>query len=103
MSNKTKNNKGFGIAEIVVAVAIIALSIFGLLTVAGVSLKTLRANTSNIQAAFLIEEGVEAVKVLRDSGWDANISPLNAGESYYLSFNSTTWEATTTNVFIDNF
>lgn len=103
MSNKTKNNNGFSIAEIVVAVAVIALSIFGFLTVAGVSLKTLRANTNNIQAAFLLEEGVEAVRILRDSGWDANVSPLNAETNYYLSFNGTTWEATTTNIFIDNF
>ena len=101
MSKKTQN--GFGIAEIVVAVAIIALSIFGLLTVASVSLKTLRNNTTNIQAAFLLEEGVEAVKILRDSGWIANIVPLNAGTNYYLTFNGVTWKATTTNIFIDNF
>lgn len=103
MSNNTKNNNGFGVAEIVVAVAVISLSVFGLLTVASVSLKTLRANTNNIQAAFLLEEGVEAVRVLRDSGWSANISPLGIGTNYYLSFNGTTWQATTTNVFIDNF
>ncbi|MFA4890138.1 MAG: hypothetical protein WC587_00675 [Candidatus Paceibacterota bacterium] len=99
---KIKNNKdGFGVAEIVVAVAVIALSVFGLLSVAGVSLKMLRGNTTNIQAAFLLEEGVEAVKILRDSGWGANIAPLNAGTNYYFAFNGTTWKATTTNTFID--
>jgi type II secretory pathway pseudopilin PulG len=99
---RNKNNKGFGIAEIVVAVAIIALSIFGLLSVASVSLKTLRNNTANIQAAFLLEEGVEAVKILRDSGWSVNIVPLGAETNYYLAFNGATWKATTTNAFIDN-
>ena len=101
---KIKNNKdGFGVAEIVVAVAVISLSFFGLLAVANVSLKTLRNNTTNIQTAFLLEESVEAVKILSDSGWSANIVPLSAGTNYYLTFNGATWKATTTNVFIDNF
>jgi len=100
-NKKIKSNNGFGVAEIVVAVAVISLSIFGLLSVASASLKMLRGNTTNIQAAFLLEEGVEAVKILRDSGWGANITPLNAGTNYYLAFNGTTWKATTTNAFID--
>lgn len=100
MRNKKEQN-GFGIAEIVAAVAIIALSIFGLLSVAGVSLKTLRNNTANIQAAFLLEEGMEAAKTLRDSGWDGNVAPLSAGINYYFEFNGVTWKATTTNTFID--
>ena len=99
---RNKNSKGFGVAEIVVAVAVISLSIFGLLSVANISLKTLRGNTNSIQAAFLLEEGVEAVKILRDSGWNENIVSLSAGTDYYLSFNGTTWKATTTNAFIDN-
>jgi Tfp pilus assembly protein PilV len=100
MSNKNKN--GFGIAEIIIAVAVVSISVFGLLAVASVSLKTLRMNTNNIKAAFLLEEGMEAVKILRDSGWDENITPLSTGTDYFLTFDGTTWKATTSNVFVDN-
>lgn len=86
--------------EIAIAVGIISLSIFSLASVSNLSLKLTEENVRNTQAAFLMEEGIEAVKILRDASWSANISPLVAGNSYYLDFSGHNWRATSTNVYI---
>lgn len=99
---QNKTQKGFGVLEIVIGIAILSFSLLGLFMVSHISLKIIDDDTGNIQAGFLLEEGLEAVKVLRDSGWDANIKTLNAGSNYYLTFNGSTWQSTTTNTYIDN-
>jgi hypothetical protein len=64
-----------------------------------------RSSLSNIyltKAAFLLEEGVEVVKLLRGAGWDTEINSLTVGEEYYLSFDGATWTTTLTPTLIDN-
>ena len=92
---------GFGLLEIVVGVTVISVSFFGLMSVSQISLRLVEKGAQNIQAAFLIEEGIEAVKFLRDSGWNANIAPLNLNTDYYFSFNNSMWLATTSQIIID--
>jgi len=87
--------------EIVIGVAIISASLFSLAAVAEISLRLTRISRENIKASFLLEEGVEAIKFLRDSGWSANIVSLTTGASYYLNFNGTSWEAASVNSPID--
>lgn len=98
-----KKEKGFTLLEVIIGVAVILSSVFGLLSISRLSTKVSSANILNLQAAFLLEEGVEAVKILRDLSWQNNIQPLNNSTNYYLSFDGQNWQATTTNVFIDNF
>ena len=56
------------------------------------------------QASYLLEEGAEAVKTIRDGSW-ATISNLTVGTTYYLSYNTSTnaWSLSTTANTIDNF
>lgn len=93
---------GFGLIEVVVGAAVISVAFLGLMSVANLSFKILQKSSNNIKAGFLLEEGAEAVKIIRDSGWD-NISSLANGTSYYLSFNGATWATSTTPVYVDNF
>lgn len=99
IKNKFCKN-GFGMIEIVVGASIISLLSFGMATATQVSLRLSSENSNNNKAVFLIEEGVEAVKIIRDGSW-SNISSLSTGTSYFLNFNGTTWLSTTTNAFID--
>ena len=66
------------------------------------ALEVSQETTHHIQAGFLLEEGIEAVKSLRDDGWTSNIIPLNAGTAYYLTWNGSKWAATTTSAQIEN-
>ena len=58
-------------------------------------------NGPSLQAAYLADEGIEALRVMRDTSYSANIAPLAAGTTYYLAWNGTTWTSTTTDSFVD--
>lgn len=59
------------------------------------------ANQDNIQTAYLLEEGVEATRLLRDKGWSTNIAPLSTTTTYYFAFTGGTWATTTTPQYVD--
>lgn len=99
--NNIVNKKGFGLLEIVVAIAIISMTLFALMNVSRIVFNVIDSTTSNIQAAFLLEEGAEALKILRDTGWVYYIENLSAGIDYYLFFSGGELEATTTPIYID--
>ena len=78
------------VIEVLIAVSIIAVSILAAMTVAQKSVQVSRQSFHATQASFLLEEGAEAVRVLRDNAW-TNISALSAGANYYPVFSSGTW------------
>lgn len=84
-------------------VAVISLSLLGVMAVSQLSQRIVGESVRSVQASFLAEEGVEALKILRDKGWQDNIASLNAGADYYLEFDGTSWKATATGQMIDGF
>src|SRR3989338_6008984 len=90
MKNNFKSNKGFLLVEVMVAVSIIAVSIMAVMAVAEKSVFLSRQALHGTEAAFLLEEGAEAVRVLRDNGW-SNISALSPATAYYPLFSDGTW------------
>lgn len=97
------DNYGFGLVEIVVAVAIISFSIFSLFFIFELSLRAERKTVNSIKASFLLEEGVEIVKIMRDASWATNIGALTPGLDYYLVFNGSNWQSFVSPSLIDNF
>lgn len=95
--------RGFGIAEVIVAAALISASIYGLLSVSQNFLRLSRETSHSVKASYLLEEGVEAIRSIRDRGWTANITPLLTDTTYYLHWDGEIWEATTTPELIDDF
>lgn len=87
--------------ELVVGVSIISITLFGITASVQLAMKAAQQNTKSIKANFLAEEGLEAVKTMRDNGWAANIAPLAAGTDYYLLYNGVKWATTTINIFVD--
>lgn len=102
MNFKNKNhNSGFGLLEIIVGISVISISLFGLSSVSEISLRTMNEALNNTKASFLLDEGVEAVKSLRDSSWSLNIAPLTVSNFYYLSLYNSKWQATSSDNYID--
>lgn len=97
MNTLYKKNIGFAMVEIIVAAAIISGAFVTAMGVAQKSLYLSRQALHTAQAAFLLEEGAEAVRIYRDNGW-ANISGLTAGTTYYPYFSGGTWTLSTTPV-----
>lgn len=94
---------GIGLIEAVAGISIISVFLFSLMLASQLSQKIVGESVKNIQAYFLLEEGADAVKILRDASWSSGIGNLSAGTDYYFSYNGTTWISTSANVYIDGF
>lgn len=99
--NRSHLSKGFSVAEAVVAVFLISLVIISVWEIYTLYLKISLANPSYFKASFLAEEGVEAVKFMRDANWTQNIGTLTSGTPYMVEFNSTNWQFVDTPYLID--
>jgi Tfp pilus assembly protein PilV len=82
--------KGFLVVEILVAASIITLTILSATVVAQKSIYVSRQALNATQAAYLLEEGAEAVRVHRDNAW-SNISSMTVGTNYYPVFSGGAW------------
>lgn len=88
--SKIIKNGGYLVVEILVAVSIITISILAAMAVAQKSIYVSRQTLHATQAAFLLEEGAEAARIIRDGAW-SNISNLAANINYYPTFSGSTW------------
>ena len=91
--------KGFGLVEVVVGVAIMTLTLYALFFASQSSLRLSREATRRVQASFLLEEGAEALRTLRDRDWNN----LPASGDFYLLFSSGQWATTSSPEIIDDF
>lgn len=96
MSGKNKE-AGIGVAEIIIAVFIISASFFAILQVGTFTLKAVQDRNDKAKALMFAQEGIEAVRNMRDGGWTANISGLTFGATYYLTTSGSQWALTGTN------
>lgn len=76
--------------EVLIAVSIITVSVLAAMAVTQKSVYVSRQAFHTAQAGFLLEEGAEAMRILRDNGW-TNISSLTADADYYPAFSGGTW------------
>ncbi len=96
-----KNSKnGISLIEVIIASAVISLSIIYIANLYGGFVALSTGNTAKIQAVFLLDEGVEAIKTMRGEKW-SNIASTTVGTTYYLYWNTDKWRATTTASTID--
>ncbi|MDO8510319.1 MAG: hypothetical protein Q7S15_01705 [bacterium] len=94
--------RGFGLVEVLIGASILGASLVGMVAAYNRYLRASFVNTDSIKAAFLLEEGLEAVRSLRDDGWDMMVAPLAVGTNYFLAFENGKWKATTINIFLDS-
>lgn len=83
-----KNKIGFILSEAVVSVSIIAGFVIVILGVNTFYFNIAVYNKQPLQASLMLEEGIEALKFLRDSSWGNNIGNKNINTNYYLIFNN---------------
>lgn len=98
IKNKTK---GFALVEIIIGSSIISVGIIAAITSFNTYLNYAFSNQKNVQASYLLEEGLEAVTGFRDKGWSTYISKLSTTTTYYLTFSGTSWATTTSPQYVD--
>lgn len=84
-----------------VAMSILLAVVVALAAVEGQYFRTVYATSPEVKAAYLLEEGVEAVKLLRDSSWSTYITPLSTSVTYYYTWTGSLWRETVTPALID--
>ena len=101
-SYRLQANGGFVLIEALVASGILAIILAGVIGAFLFTLHSALGNTAQVQSAFLAEEGIEAVRILRDTSWTTNIASHTSGTQWYIAFGTSTWQGTSTNRYIDN-
>lgn len=93
---------GLTLVEVIIAVSIILVFLIVLFSVNTLYIKTAFENTGSVQATLLAEEGIEAVRFLKNASWADNIAVLTSGTNYSLTLQTNNWELVTSNIYIDN-
>jgi len=92
---------GFSLIEVVVGVSLIFITLVGLISTYNLFLEVAFKNTKKIQAAYLAEEGLEAIRSIRDEDWDTNIATLVSGTNYGFTYDGTKWVTNTFPALVD--
>lgn len=90
-----KQQRGIGIVEIMTAVALAAIfftAIYGLVIF---SSRIIGKNVRQQAALYLAEEGIEAVRFMKNESWATNIAPVAVGTAYYPVISGNEWTLTT--------
>lgn len=98
---KSRDSRGSILIEVVIGAAIISTGFLSLSNVYNFNFKEAIKNTGLIKASYLLEESVEATKILRDNGFSANINSVADNTAYYFLWNGSTWTLTTTPQYVD--
>lgn len=94
--------RGATVVEGLIA-ALIALAVMvGLVSTYNLFVRLVQMNTETVQALYLLEEGVAALHMIRDTAW-YGVSSVPVATMYYLSFDGASWATTTTPENIDGF
>jgi Tfp pilus assembly protein PilV len=89
------SRRGSMMVEVLIVAFIITISVLSALAVAEKAIYLSRHAVHQSQASFLLDEGAEATRVMRDGSWN-NISSLSISTDYYLVFTGGTWTLSTT-------
>lgn len=93
--------KGSGMIEVIIVSSIIVLVITTLIGSVSIYLRQSSKNIDDVKVGYLLEEGIEAVKTMRNNSWTSKIATLSNNSTYYLYFGNNAWSATTTKQVVD--
>jgi type II secretory pathway pseudopilin PulG len=97
LHGRAKNERGFGMVEMVVAIAIIVVTFISILQVLFLETRAQILAREDTSAYVVARETMEAVRSVRDSDW-TNISSLSYSTAYYPQINaSSQWELVASN------
>lgn len=94
--------QGMGMVEVIIASAVMSIVLVSIISVYSSLAELSLKNTEVVQANFLLEEGAEILRIMRDDGWQ-NIESTTVNTQYRFLWNNTTWVATTSLVLVDQF
>ena len=101
-SKKQASQCGIGSVEVLIGTAIVALTLSFTIAAVNHFFAVGTKTADRVAAAYLAQEGIEALRFVRDSSW-ATIAALPTDTARYLDIDSDTIGITTTPEVIDGF
>jgi type II secretory pathway pseudopilin PulG len=95
-----KSQSGSGLVEVVVASAIMSLVAVAFLGAFAALSRFHERDMLAIKGQLLAEEGLEALRFMKGSGWSA-LSALPVGQERYFALATSSWSATTSPETVD--
>ena len=97
---KKQSSAGSGLIEVMIGIAVLTTVVIGVVSSFQYMVRTSAETAHATQAQFLLEEGLEAMRIRRDDAW-SNLSSLTPGTWYTLFWNGTTWTTSAGTISID--
>lgn len=94
--NSKFQEKGISVVEVVIAIAVVSTAFFAISQVSILAIRASAERNTKSEALMLSQEGMEAVRSIRDASWSTNIAGLNFGSTYYTATSSGQWILTQT-------
>lgn len=98
--NPREHEHGFGMIEMLIGASILSLVLLSIASFFQTTLRISITTQARVQSEYLLEEGVEAIKFMRDTNYTNNLRNLPDG-TYYLTWNGGAWATTSVNTYID--
>jgi hypothetical protein len=98
---RTSYKSGIGMLETLIGLSILVSAVLVLMATFNSYTSVALRETNVLKGIYLAEEGVEAIRTLRDKSFATNISAQTIGTPYHLIFVSPEWQLTTTPQIID--
>jgi len=99
--NQTMFRRGFGMVEMIIGAAVLSVSLLAISTFFQMTLRASGLTQEAIQGDYILEEGVEVLKIFRDISYSSNFITMSTSTPHYFVWNGTSWATTTVNTFID--
>lgn len=99
---KTYYKKGFTLLEAIIGLGIVVSILTGLLALYAKYVSAFSRTPNAIVAQYLLEEGMEVVRMMRDNSWSNSLAKFSTTTPTRIIFSTTTsaWATTTQNVFV---
>ena len=88
------------VVEVIVGCSILLLGFLALMASYRVYIQSTFSGISRIQSSYLLSEGAEVARILRDTNYN-NIKNLSTTTSYYINWNGTAWATSTSPSMVD--
>jgi prepilin-type N-terminal cleavage/methylation domain-containing protein len=94
MTTDKKTQKGFSLVELMIAISLSAIILISMTQAVVVAVDTTERERHLIEATHLAEEGIEALRAMRNGSWSANIQTLENNIAYYPAISGGNWVMT---------
>ena len=86
-----KNQQGISLIEVVIVTFVATTLLFSISQVVTLAARASTEKKTSLRAAYYLEEGMEALRAMRNESWTSRIGGLTASTTYYFVPTANSW------------